>query len=89
MYSHTMATSQMGGCNLFFFFFSLLGCCHGRNISRAPSQGGRWRKEEVAVREKAGCHRRREKAAGSRAITLHCFQLEEISRGLASKPDVL
>lgn len=70
--------------NFFFFFTSGLLPWKKHKSSDEPgrtvAEGG-----GGCEREKAGCHRRREKAAGSRAIMLHCFRLEEISTRLASK----
>lgn len=83
MYSHTTATSQMGGCIFIFFFTSGLlpwkkhksRAKPGRTV--AEGGGGCERESRMSQEER--------KAAGSPAITLHCFQLEEISTELASR----
>lgn len=88
MYSRTMATSQMGGCNFFFFTSGLLPWKKhksraepGRTV--AEGGGGCERESRMSQEER--------KAAESPAITLHCLQLEEISTRLASRqtwPDI-
>lgn len=90
MYSHTMATSQMDGSNFLFFFTSGLLPWKKHKSSAEPGRtvaeggGGCERESRMSQEER--------KAAGSPAITLHCFQLEEISTRLVSRqtyPDVM